>query len=922
MNTNDLNDYCQVTTQSALLDFAKPMAGIIDAIIPHEIQMDALGALGSLDKPLFPDTISKTRVQFLPNYNSISGVDTSIPLRLDPSSMTLVDQHHFRREDEADLRKIWSIPTAINNPGIGCLYPWNATDIIGSTLYLELVGPNTEFLNTWPGYYSTPSPCTALAYCTKPFVNWTGDIEYEVEVFASNSFHQGSLRIGFYPGTYDQTEIPTALDKSSQYYTIMNISEGSTKMRFTVPFISQYPWLEINNDSRNMEQYQRFRTTGLFVVSVAKQLRVTGQAAPTVNLVIRRFGGPTFSVANMTLHNASVQLAASPFEHTAFKTQSAMTSETLNVAPLLATVGTTTAVLESDKNSTNNTTPLGLEPNHPRTMQAVNEQAWDMRDAGNKQTLFASLDWTPITPQCQIIGLWDLPNDVLSSELNNIPHDRFVNTRADVTIQVEVTSSKFQSGALALVYLPCVSSQNFSLAGPDTGFMSTQTQIDFAQHILIHAGRSTTYKMSCQLRHPQAALYLSKGNSMGCLLLTVYAPLATIAGVPNVNVMLHATLDNAHVTTPRPNTTGNPVARRYGVLNQITSLKKIRIMEQECQEHQYNRLNRVKTNSGVMQVENVSTAIAPTNPDLPLQVDDPIVIAKNPGTSSQPIPHGRARDTVQHFEDQVYSISAMTKKYTHANVFIDQIGNGVPYVARRVDIGNELLFANGTGTAEPFNGSGLIGWYGALFRAFRGDIRIKIQFRVTPLLPDAPIPEVFGYVTANFPRLGTVGSGIGAGGAVLATNSMLVDPGFLPAPKITPANPHQHSFAVTPAIPEVVELEIPYVHLGQFQLPPSYSGEINEEPYNFGFLDYVLATNSSSNVQVQSRFFVAFGDAAHFGIPTFLPNVQIVTGNYPDFWAAPGGTDEDTTDIDVISESEEEYVKPVAKRMSSVKPRK
>jgi hypothetical protein len=921
MNTNDFNAYCQIATQSALLDIAKPLAGIVDSIIPHEIQLDALGALGALDRPTFPDTISKTRVQFLPNYNSTRGVDTSIPLRLDPSSMTLVDKHHFRREDEADLRKIWSIPTAIYNPGIGSLYPWNTTDAIGSTLYLELVGPNAEFLNTWPAYESDPSPCTALAYCTKPFVNWTGDIEYEVEAFASNGFHQGSLRIGYYPGTYDQSEIPTEYDKSSQYYTIMNISEGSTKMRFTVPFISQYPWLEINNDSRNERQYQQFRTTGLFVVSVAKQLRATGQAAPTISIVVRRFAGPTFSVANMTLHNASIQLAASPFETTAFKTQSAMTTETVNVAPLLATTGTTTAVLESDMNSTNNTAALDLQPNHPRTMQAVNEKAWDMRDAGNKQTLFASLDWTPITPQCQIIGLWDLPNDVLSSELNNIPHDRFVNTRADVTIQVEVTSSKFQSGALALVYLPCVSPQNFNLAGPDDGFLSSQTQIDFAQHILIHAGRSTTYKMSCQLRHPQAALFLGRGNSMGTLALIVYAPLATIAGVPNVNVMLHATLDNAHVTTPRPNLTPNLIASRYKNLNKMSDIKKIREMEQECHEKFHARFNRLKTNSGTMQVSSLSTAIAPTNPDLPLQVDDPITIAKDPGTSSQPVPHGRARDTVQHFEDIEYSISALTKKYVHANVFIDNIGEGVPSVARRVDIGNQLLFANGTGTSEAFNGSGLIGWYGALFRAFRGDIRIKIQFRVTPTTPDAPIPEVFGYVTANFPRLGTTGSGIGAGGAVLATNSMLIDPATLPSPKLTPANPHQHSFAVTPAIPEVVEIEIPYVHLGQFQLPPSYSGEINQEPYNFGFLDYVLATNSSANVQVQSRFFVALGDSAHFGIPTFLPRVQIVTGNYPDFWAAPG-SEVESSDIDVLSESEEEYIKPVAKRMSSAKPRK
>jgi hypothetical protein len=200
-----------------------------------------------------------------------------------------------------------------------------------------------------------------------------------------------------------------------------------------------------------------------------------------------------------------------------------------------------------------------------------------------------------------------------------------------------------------------------------------------------------------------------------------------------------------------------------------------------------------------------------------------------------------------------------------------------------LDIGNDILFANGNASADAYNGSGLLGWYSPLFRGFRGDVRLKLNIRVLPDGSD-PIPEIYGYLNLDYSKLGRTNQNTGM--ELFHVNAMLtapVGPVFL-----TPGNPHQHNFLITPAVPEIVEIEVPFIHLGQYQLPPCYSGNINQEPYNFGFLNTRFVNSSNNSCTLQVRIFAAIGDAAHFGIPTFIPRVKIINGNYPDFWGAVG----------------------------------
>jgi len=869
-----------VETQSAIMDLVAPFAKIVDGIIPHEIQKDALGMLGDLDRPTFPDTISKTRMQFAPNMNAVKGVDTSVPLRLDPSSMTMVDGYHFRRGKQTRLNDLWSIPTTIPIAPTP-LYQtinWLGSQAIGTSLFVELVGPNTELQG--PEFFTTAGQVpTALTYLTKPFVNWTGSINYEVEAFASNGFHQGSLRISFFPGIFDLADIPSATDKSSVYYTIMNISDASSKTRFTVPYIAQYPWLEIANGLATTRATTAPRFTGLLVVSVAKQLRASGNASPDIRIVVRKSGGPDFAVANMSMHNASIQLAPSAFEVHAFTTQSApaASAETMNVAQVVGTIGTATAVDNVDVTTTNSTTPETIQPNHPRVQQAIGECGWTMQEAANKQTLFASVDWTDAELQSHILGAWDLPSDALVCKLGQIVKERFVNLVSDITIQAEISSSRFQSGALALVWMPLISKANFTVGSVDNGFLSTLTQIDFTQHLIMKAGLTTTYKMNVQMIHPQSALYLAAGDSLGTLLLVVYSQQPTIVGAPAINVLLHATLDNAHVTTPLPCLDGLH-ERPPHMLNKMSQIAEINELEESVARIKIAKVRTQASTATAPTLDTVSvpTQMNPTNTPIPTQQPQAVVLGKLPNQKITSSISSRGTKVAPHFEDIVYDINTLCKKYSNASIVsaATEPDNAVNFY---MDVANTICFPDGTGRSNPNNGGGLIGWYAPLFRGFRGDVRIKACIRIEPVVPGTQV-EAYGYVNMAYGRLGT--TGIGSGLEAFDANAMLTLP--IGPPYMTPSNPHQHNFIVTTAIPEWLEIEIPYVHLGQFMIPPSYSGFINGEPYSLGTLNWRFVATSACIIIV--RTFVALGDAAHFGLPTTLPRISVVTGNYPDYY--------------------------------------
>jgi len=220
-----------------------------------------------------------------------------------------------------------------------------------------------------------------------------------------------------------------------------------------------------------------------------------------------------------------------------------------------------------------------------------------------------------------------------------------------------------------------------------------------------------------------------------------------------------------------------------------------------------------------------------------------------------------------------------------------------------VNIANELLFADGTGTGTPTVGGGVLAWYAHLYRAWRADIRLKLVFETIPADPSLPAPRVFGWVSHAQPSWGTtdIGSSLGATSA----SAMLgIYGGEAPFPQ--PSQMHSHNFIISDAIPEIVEVEIPYSRLSQFSLPPSYSGDLTQDPYGAGFLTISLFNSSTTTINAIMRVYASLGDAGRFGIPTFLPPLTIIPDQFPDQWQRP--TRAIKMLVESPPESEEEYV--------------
>ncbi len=900
-----------ISTQSAILDLAKPFTNIIDAIIPHEIQADALGFLGSLDKPTYPDVQDKTRLTFYPNFNAVKTIDRSIPLRADPSAMTLTDEQHFKREDEMTIKHITAIPTSILQaigPNGQTIQEWSTSQASGTTIFVELVSPNTE-LHAWgaqilAGSQSSIVP-TSVCYASVPFHHWRGTIDYELEVFASQGFHKGSLRFSFHPGVYSIADIPTEIDKSSQYYTELDLTSTTRKIRFSVPFDSRYPWLELCNFSANDEASLRRAFTGLVCVTVVRKLIASGVASPTIGFTVRRAAGPDLEFANMDTHNLSVQKYASAWETVPFVTQSLDTSATTaNLASLqLADVSTGTVMQTTSVDSvvSNVSAPISTSQTHGRNLDSVVEKSWSIADALDKRSLADIFSWLPTDFNQKLLASYSVPNDLTVTELNSIARNRFVNTRCDVEITAEVAGSPFQSGALAMVWFPLVSKANFTNGAVHNGFAGSPTQIDFMQHVLLQPGTNNTYKMVIDYRHPQTSLYLGKGDSLGTLCFIVYYPLATVAGDNPVTISVHARLLNANITTPRPSN----ITSSSRMLNSVTQMDAIHEYEdarrafspvnaskrlEETENQLANERRQAETKllatknmriSIMTQSRTMEVPPKEINPTVPLEnISTATVMSKDPTSSTTSNSRRRDRSNAAHFEDIVTDIQQLSKKFSQAYYTEINLSPGSTIVP--LDIANDLLFSDSTGVAKQYNGSGVHGWFGSVYRAFRGDIRLKFALQVG-VDSGYPLQQIHGYVTTSqeaLPIAGTAATG-------LLTVAMLTPPPLVVNKNITPLSPNNHYFIISPANPEVVEIEVPYSRLAGFSLVPSYAEVISDDPYGLGVAYIVFDNPSNYNISVYLRVHAAFSDAARFGIPFTIPRVTILPGLVPDSWVTP-----------------------------------
>jgi hypothetical protein len=864
----------------------KPITGIIDGLIPREMQGDALEAIASLDQPTLDFPPLHVANKAFRNWNVGNGPDNSVVLRADIKTMTMTDTQHYKKGDTMKIHDICRIPTSIPRfvTGQDRLWTWSTSQVVGDQLTDMYVGPMMDMLYQ-DNYLQAVAPGTgiiptALTYATVPFQNWRGGLVYELEFYLSQGFHTGAVRVSFHPGVYDNTSLTTPQLLSSQYFAVFNIGEAN-KFTFRVPYIAAYPWLIVANQSdyTTAAKCRRY-STGIIVVSVVKRLFAMSQASPQISFSLRVSGDEDYEVANITSHNSSVQIAASPWEAVPFRTQSGEDAAEGDSQLTAHTETATTLTTDAIQEVTSNVVPdIPSSTSIGRFKHATPESPWSLVEAQNKMIEFANIDWGTSQLPGTLLAAFDLPSAILdAASLTGIGKDRFFQWHADsVDINITVAGSQFQDGALAVCWAPAVALGNFPPVGTIlTGFFSSRTQIDMSQHMKLQPHTSDNNRMKISFIHPQVTLNVADGDSLGTLIVVVYSQLSNIPDTFPVNLSFHGSIADAAVFVPRP--------------SGLTSSK---------------GWTAFRTESGG------EKKIILANPTISGMGQRPAVsLAKDASESTPSMPfkgkYHIGRQNLPHFEDTSNDIRALCKRVTPAWLGIVNVVANEPALLT-LDLANEILFPDGTGVARNNNGTGFIGYFAPLYRFNRGDWRLKIVVQRREVTQVQPIQ---GWITISYPE-GTVQPGTG----YLVNTPMLTL--NTAAFKYTPRGPNGHYFTLSDAQPYVLEVEVPRDSISQISINPAYSGAINVEPYTLGDINMVF--RSTENESLDIRVYASFADATTFGELWTLPRLVINTGNYPDGYQ-PGtlrrvaSETEDYSDIEVVEVPVRRSVQNVPRR--------
>lgn len=413
-------------------------------------------------------------------------------------------------------------------------------------------------------------------------------------------------------------------------------------------------------------------------------------------------------------------------------------------------------------------------------------------------------------------------------------------------------------------------------------------------------GKETSYKLIIPYRHPQTTLNPKSGDSLGTLALVVYSQLNTVTGGNPVTVSMHGRLLAAHVATPLPcNRSTTEWFNNNRQLHAINSL--------EARSSRFTPQSDIASSKATLggsekDIKPVILPPIPRNDPVPAATSDAAVKLTKAPMDKVKTPRKREKNNALHFEDSTTDLQALCKRSGASCTGSVTLSSSTSYDTETIDIANQILFPNGTGKARADNGSGFIGWFAPMFRGFRGDIRLKIDLQVVPTAANTSyVPIVEGYLTTSQESWGL--QGVGTDTLALDASSLLM---FQTQPnKYTPRSPNQHWFKMTAAIPEVLEIEIPYSRLSGFSIPAAYSGNMTGDPYGLGVLNFVFACNAPIAVTITYRIYASFGDAARFGIPFMIPRVHTLSGMYPDSWTRsepppPLESQDSESDIEII----------------------
>nr|QKN89036.1 MAG: polyprotein [Iflaviridae sp.] len=189
-----------------------------------ESLLKVVGTIANLDRPVDlkrqQQVIPKARLHFCAGKGPID----SVPMRMDPSTLTTyLTDHHFP-EDPTDMMQIAQVW------GLSRSFTWTTSDAEGKAIASVPVDPTYHCGLVWSG---TPVP---LEYVASMYQFWSGTIEVRLD-FVSNAFHTGSVMLSAEFGRDSDS-----LTKSASTYTKTFHLGDQKSCTFTIPYIYDTPY--------------------------------------------------------------------------------------------------------------------------------------------------------------------------------------------------------------------------------------------------------------------------------------------------------------------------------------------------------------------------------------------------------------------------------------------------------------------------------------------------------------------------------------------------------------------------------------------------------------------------------------------------------------------------------------------------------
>lgn len=282
-----------------------------------ESLLKIVGSISNLDRPTDLNrqmqVIPKTRLHFCAGKAPID----SVPMRMDPSTLTTYLEDHKYPEDPTDMMQIARIW------GLAFAFDWKTSHTEGAELVSQKIDP-TYHCNT--SFTGVPTP---LEYVSSMYQFWSGPIEIRLD-FVSNAFHSGSVMLSAEFGRESDD-----LVKSSSTYTKTFHLGDQKSCTFTIPYIydtpyrrtSCTPWMPIgviNNPEQTVTRlgqnalYQKIN--GRFKVRVINKLVPIQSTTQTIQVLVYWRGGDNYTchspiMANLINNEVAGKLDSFPGEY-------------------------------------------------------------------------------------------------------------------------------------------------------------------------------------------------------------------------------------------------------------------------------------------------------------------------------------------------------------------------------------------------------------------------------------------------------------------------------------------------------------------------------------------------------------------------------------------------------------------------------